>query len=195
MIEIKEEWKEIKGFNNYHISNLGRVYSNKRKKFLHPSKNTWGYFGVMLYDNNGIRKRMPIHRLVATHFIKNEKNKNEVNHIDGNKENNSVTNLEWCTRRENMIHAYKLGLEISPMKGKFGLENKRSKQVLQFDNKGRLIAFYDSELLASREIKEKYDIKGTIDTIGKNISKYCNGSRVTAYGFAWRFVDDSKIYY
>lgn len=149
----------------------------------------------MLYDNNGIRKRVPIHRLVATHFIKKEKNKNEVNHIDGNKENNSVTNLEWCTRRENMIHAYKLGLETSPMKGKFGLENKRSKQVLQFNNKGRLIAFYDSELLASREIKEKYNIKGTIDTIGKNISKCCNGSRVTAYGFAWRFVDDSKIYY
>lgn len=148
-----------------------------------------------MYDDKCVRNRKQVHRLVATHFIQNEKNKEEVNHIDGNKENNSVSNLEWCTRKENMIHAYKLGLETSPMKGKFGLENKRSKQVLQIDENGRFIALHNSGLLASREIKEKYNIKGTIDTIGKNISKCCNGSRVTAYGFAWRFVDDSKIYY
>lgn len=105
-----------------------------------------------MYDDKCVRNRKQVHRLVATHFIQNEKNKEEVNHIDGNKENNSVSNLEWCTRKENMIHAYKLGLETSPMKGKFGLENKRSKQVLQFDENGRFIALHNSGLLASREI-------------------------------------------
>jgi len=123
-IKVGEEiWKPIKGYEGkYEISNKGRVKSLKRatkvgiknvdsiqrkEKILTPLKLTKGYLGVMLYDNTGKPKCQKIHRLVALHFIPQ---KNQVNHIDGNKENNSVENLEWCNQTENMQHSYDIGL-------------------------------------------------------------------------------------
>lgn len=118
MIEI---WKEIKDYPNYQISNLGRVktlkfYSNVHKKYydreliLKEKTNRFGYKFVGLSNQNG-RKNKAIHKLVAEAFIENKNNYKEVNHIDGNKSNNCVDNLEWCTRRENVLHSYKLGLK------------------------------------------------------------------------------------
>lgn len=107
---IKEVWKPIKGYENeYLVSNLGQVKSLdrirknglKKGKVLKPIRHSNGYLRVHLN-----RKDYFIHRLVAQAFIENPLNKEYVNHIDGDKTNNNVTNLEWTTPSENMHHAY-----------------------------------------------------------------------------------------
>lgn len=109
-----EVWKDIRGYEGiYQISNLGRIKSLHRDcrngRILNPAKNNSGYLRVAL-SNNGKIRYDSIHRLVAEAFISNPKKLPEVNHIDGNKLNNSVENLEWVTKGENQIHAYKTGL-------------------------------------------------------------------------------------
>ena len=111
-VEIKEQWREIigtKGF--YQISNLGKVKSfinsRQRKKtigqILKPFFNTKGYPCVSLF-----KKHYRIHRLVAEHFIDKIEGKNQVNHIDGDKKNNRIENLEWVTNQENVKHYFEL---------------------------------------------------------------------------------------
>lgn len=104
-----ELWRKVRDYENYEISTHGRVMNTWRNKILAPNKNTWGYLGVSLYKN-GIEKRFQIHRLVAQAFLENPLEKNEVNHIDGDKTNNCITNLEWVTRSENMKHAHQNNL-------------------------------------------------------------------------------------
>lgn len=87
---------------NYSILSDGRVYSKRKNIFLKPYHNTKKYLCVDLY-----KKSERIHRLVAENFILNPNNYNQVNHIDGNKENNDVSNLEWCDNRYNITHYYK----------------------------------------------------------------------------------------
>lgn len=102
---------EIKGFENYTININGIVISYVRqtsKKIKRPLSRK-GYEVVMLYGK-GKRRLYPIHRLVAEHFIPNPENKSQVNHIDGNKLNNNVKNLEWVTASENVKHSYDNGL-------------------------------------------------------------------------------------
>jgi len=84
---------------NYSIFSDGRVFSKKRNIFLKPYFNTKKYLCVELNNKN-----TRIHRLVAENFIPNPHNYTQVNHIDGNKENNHVDNLEWCSNRMNSIH-------------------------------------------------------------------------------------------
>lgn len=110
-----EVFTTIKENENYLISNFGRIYSIKKEAILNGHVNEFGYNKVkipMRKDNNGkqIFKNCSFHRLVAEAFIVNEKNKPQVNHIDGNKLNNYVTNLEWNTAKENIIHGFKNGL-------------------------------------------------------------------------------------
>ena len=100
-----EIWKQIKGFTNYEISSLGRVRNKDRVLRLQKHN----YVNILLTHNKKQYKRY-IHRLVAQAFIPNEKE--EVNHKDGNKHNNNLDNLEWVTRSENTLHAYKTGLVI-----------------------------------------------------------------------------------
>lgn len=118
---MQEIWKDIKDYPNYQISNFGRVkalkfYSNIHKKYydreliLKEKTNRFGYKFVGLSNENGRKSKM-IHRLVAEHFIEKKINNYEVNHIDGNKSNNRVDNLEWCSRRDNVLHSYRLGLK------------------------------------------------------------------------------------
>lgn len=120
---MKEEWKEIKGFEGaYMISNTGKVLSLPRKGTKHKepclrslSLNHDGYVKVrLLYKDKDETAR--VHRLVAEAFIPNPAGKETVNHKDGNKENNNVDNLEWSDRHEQMYHAYKHNLK-KPMKG------------------------------------------------------------------------------
>lgn len=108
----KEEWLTVKGFEGYQVSNLWRVKSFRRKKIkiLKPGVTGGGYYQVYLQQNN-YKKRFQLSRLVAIHFIKNLYNKKQVNHINGNKSDNTVKNLEWVTCSENIKHAYKTGLK------------------------------------------------------------------------------------
>lgn len=99
--DLKVEWKLIEGFDGiYSVSNYGEVRNNKTGRLMKPIKNEKGYLRVGL-TNNGKLKCMRVHRLVAQAFIPNPDNKPEVNHIDFNKENNCVSNLEWVTNQEN----------------------------------------------------------------------------------------------
>lgn len=112
-----EVWEKIKGFENYEISNLGRLkvnlkfrkYRDYQSKILNPSKDKDGYFRTCL-TKDGKRFMKTIHRLVAESFIENKLNKPCVNHINGIKLDNNVSNLEWVTVKENNIHAIKNGL-------------------------------------------------------------------------------------
>jgi hypothetical protein len=98
----------IKGYEGkYQISNYGRVWSVKRQIYLKPKTTRDGYYAVCLVAKNGKLKHERIHRLVALMFCPKEKDKIVVNHLDGNKKNNYYKNLEWCTVKENTIHAYK----------------------------------------------------------------------------------------
>ena len=107
-----ELWKDIKGFEGmYKVSNLGNVYSLKTNKNLSNKRLTLDGYNHVSLLKNGKAHEYKIHRLVALHFIDNPCKKETVNHIDGNKQNNSAMNLEWMTREENMQHAYNLGLK------------------------------------------------------------------------------------
>lgn len=104
-----EFFKEIEGYPNYEVSNLGTVRNRATGNVLRPGKTNMGYQKVCLCKE-GQRKTLTIHRLVATAFLPNPENKREVNHIDGDKTNNRVSNLEWSTRSENVSHAFRNGL-------------------------------------------------------------------------------------
>lgn len=120
---MEELWKDIEGYEGYYqISNKGRVMAMPRViktksgitrncsgRELAKNKTDVGYYYVSL-SKNRIRKNHRINRLVAIHFIPNPYNKPEVNHIDGNKANNNVENLEWVTGQENKYHAVYTGL-------------------------------------------------------------------------------------
>jgi hypothetical protein len=124
----KEEWKKVEGFPNYSVSNLGRVRNDKKNKLLilNDSK---GYMRVTLY-HDGLSRRTLVHRLVATAFIPNPDNKPQVNHIDGNKKNNCVTNLEWVTAQENVIHSFKvLGRVASEVQRKAVADSNRHRVI------------------------------------------------------------------
>ena len=106
-------WRFIKGYENiYQISNNGQVKSLRNNKILAPGKTTSGYDFVLL-SVKGKRENKMIHRLVAETFIPNPNGFKEVNHIDGDKNNNTVDNLEWCTRKDNLKHAVDMGLRRS----------------------------------------------------------------------------------
>lgn len=100
----------IHGYEKYHITPAGEVYNTVTGRMLKPFQNERGY-NMISVCANGKKRTLKIHRLVALHFIPPVDGKLQVNHKDGNKQNNHVDNLEWCTNAENNKHAYDIGLK------------------------------------------------------------------------------------
>ncbi len=103
------KWRTIEKYSRYEVSDSGEVRNVVSGKVLKPCYST-GYAHVTLCDENG-RHQTSIHKLVAEAFIDNPNNDTEINHLDGDKRNNRVDNLEWCDRSHNMRHAYAIGLQ------------------------------------------------------------------------------------
>jgi hypothetical protein len=185
---MEEIWKDIKGYEGlYQISNLGNIkklrfinnITNKEKVFdIKPQLINSGYYKVVLYKN-GKYKNKTIHRLVAEAFIPNPTNKPVVNHKDGNKKNNNVENLEWCTYSQNNKHAYKNNLMKPFAKGKFGSNNPKAKKVNMLDKKtNKLIKTFGSLIEAANYLN--------IDK-SCHIVSCCKGRLKTAYGYKWEY--------
>ena len=99
-----DDWVEINGYPGYRINDQGQIWSNKLKRVLNPPLDKYGYQRIGLWCDC-IVKRFRVHRLVAEHFIPNPEDKPCVNHIDGDKTNNDISNLEWTTVAENNEHS------------------------------------------------------------------------------------------
>ena len=105
-----EKWKEIAGTDGrYEISTQGRIKSNITGRILKTYVNSAGYI-LATFPVDGVKKRRQVHRLVADAFIPNPDGKPFINHIDANRTNNHIENLEWCTGSENARHSFKLGI-------------------------------------------------------------------------------------
>lgn len=116
-------WRPVSEFEGqYMVNQNGDIYSAKKKIIRKPVLGNNGYYHVML-KSNGIRKSFMVHRIVAMAFIANPDNKKTVNHKDGNKLNNNVSNLEWCSLQDNIAHGFANGL-LMPPKVKHGSEHR-----------------------------------------------------------------------
>lgn len=176
-MEVKEVWKDIGDYNGlYQVSNYGRVKSSGKKSnhkgaIILKQATIQGYKMVTLTKNSK-GKMFKVHRLVALAFIPNPENKPQVNHIDGNKNNNHVSNLEWCTAKENCFHAEKLKLRYRYS----GKENKKSIQIKQIDDlTGEVVAVYGS----LREMERETGFTRT------SISRSLGSSTKRPYGWKW----------
>lgn len=162
-----ELWRPIDGLEIYEISSCGRVRRNGTK-YLSGSINNRGY---LRYDLclNGKRIVKSAHRLVADTFIPNPDRKPFINHIDGDRTNNNVANLEWVTNQENLSHAYSV----------LGRRPRNMKQVVCLETK---------EVFES--CKSAADSFGITESI---VNRVCNGKRKTAKGFHFEFLDDMPV--
>ena len=168
---------QLKDFPKYYITDTGDLYSRTSGRFkkLKLYKNRTGYFQY----NFSKKKTKEIHRLVAETFIPNPKNKPQVNHIDGNKQNNKVENLEWVTRSENQIHAHRVLGIPSPAKNKCGKLHVRSKPVVA--TKGEKKLYFESINMAAKALNVN------CTSIVQCVKKY--KSHKTAGGFQWEYAD------
>lgn len=181
-----EEFRDIENYNGeYQVSNLGRVYSVKSKKFLKPKTTSGGYLQVCL-SKNGKHKNYYIHRLTAQAFLKNINNLPQVNHKDENPLNNNLSNLEWCTASYNASYGTKNQRMVQHPNYKATREKcikasveKTSKPILQFSKQGEFVAEFPSAHEAERKTKINQ----------AHISDCCRGKKYckSAGGYVWRY--------
>lgn len=199
MLEI---WANIKGFEGYYqVSNFGNVKSVARHDYkrnrdiperLRTPVCVHGYYYCELWKD-GYHKRFAIHRLVATAFLDNPDNKSEVNHKDGNKGNNHVSNLEWCTHSENEAHAFKAQLtkpydregEKNPMYGKH--HSDKAKQLIGAVHVGLKHTEETKKKMSGSHTGKKFTKEHKVN-LGKSISAAKRGQRKMTNGNEVRFI-------
>ena len=175
MIDI-EIWKDIKDYEGlYQVSNWGRVKSlnyngTGKQRLMTPVKTKKGYLLVHL-SKNGESKTCRVHRLVAEAFLPNPNNLPQVNHIDENKENNRVDNLEWCTPKYNCNHG-----THNEKVAKANTNGKKSKIVLQLSLSGDIIREWPSTAECGRN---GFNFS--------NVAACCRGKIKSAYGYIWKY--------
>jgi hypothetical protein len=161
-----EEWKPLHSSNKYFVSNFGRI-KNKEDHIIKPNiKN--GYYAVSVTINTK-RLNYQVNRLVALAFLVNPDKLPFVNHKDGNKLNNNLTNLEWISAKNNSIHAYKTGLVI-----------KKIKKVIQMDMDNNVIKVWDGGV---KEASKHLNI------CDQTIYNVCKCKNISAGNFKWKYVE------
>lgn len=178
---MEEIWKDVPGYEGaYQVSNMGRVCSFLRcnarpeiPRIITQREDKKGYLRCKIRG-----KLVPVHRLVAISFIPNPLNKQQVNHIDGNKHNNFLQNLEWATNAENQKHAV-----LSGLKKMSDLTDATSKRVWQISKDGKLIKIFSS-------LNEAARMTGTHQS---QISCCClhKPHCISANGFKWLFESEA----
>lgn len=187
---MTEIWKDVIGFEGmYQVSDLGNVKSLGGADRLHVSKRgirkiiktkpkqmtpcvqNLGYTSVT-FHKDGKHSVCRVHRLVAIAFIPREDGKNDVNHKNGIKSDNRLSNLEWNTRQENIIHSYKMGLSTQH---KLGDKDPRRKAVMQYDLLGNLI----------KEFSGRHEAARQTGLIQSGISACALGKSKSYGGFKW----------
>lgn len=177
MENIIEEWKPI-DFNPYYmVSNLGRVksvdhpvwckannsYSIRKGRLLKPNNsNSKHYWRIRVPNGTGGGKMMAVHRLVAEAFIPNPEGLPQINHIDGNKDNNCVSNLEWCNQSHNFLHAYSMGLVSKEKQSSNCHLRKLSKEdVLYIKKESSKVVFSKrgDKMRFCEEMRRKFNLK------------------------------------
>lgn len=181
----KEIWKPILGWP-YEVSNMGKVKNANNGNTVKPWRQKSGYLNADLHLN-GVKKSYRVHRLVAEAFIPNPDGKTEVNHIDGNKENNAVDNLEWATHKENMGHAFDNGLcqisdsHLQELKEKLSDPEVRKKAS---ESRKRAVIRSDGEIFDS--------VKSAAESCGvkpSTISSHLHGRVKSVKGFTFEWID------
>lgn len=168
---MTKEWVTIKEFPKYEISKNGRVRNKETEHIKTPSRGGRGYPVVSLWHDKKQYLRT-IHILLGRAFIPNPDEKPQINHIDGNKENYALDNLEWVTASENQAHARRTGLHKSD----------GDKAILQFTKNNMLLREYKSASEASR-------ITGIDRGFISNVA--CGKTRAkTAGGYIWKYKED-----
>ena len=157
-----EEWKTIDGTGGmYEVSSYGRLRSNISVKILKTNVNSAGYI-LATFPIAGVKKRRQVHRLVASAFIPNPEGKPQVNHLDADRTNNHVENLEWCTASENTVYSFKIG------------NSKRyphhEKPVIRSDGK-----VYRSMTAAAKDLGVPYSY----------VRDVCNGTQKSTRGYGF----------
>lgn len=180
---MNEIWKDIPNYEGiYQVSNLGNVRSityqgTPKIRVLKIKYHHSGYSMVTLCKNK-IHKNIYIHVLVAKCFISNPLKKPCVNHIDGNKSNNNVSNLEWVTHSENTIHSInKLNHPPFSAKGKLGANHHSSKPILQYSLDGEFLKRWDCMSDVQRELNVKVC----------SIVNCASGRQKTSHGYIWKY--------
>ena len=170
---MKEEWRDIKGYEGlYQVSNLGRVKSLKKRFYglIMKVAMSDGYVTIGL-RKNGKRKVFKMHRLVAINFIPNIHNKKIVNHINGVKYDNRLENIEWCTQKENVRHAFDIGCRNN---------NHFKSKIEMYTINGEFIKSFNSIKDACLETGLKSSL----------ISRVCSGVRNHTGGYKWKYKKD-----